>query len=366
MDPTRLPRSAVPNGTRLDDFNLWEGFALQPSTEGSCELFLDHLRMIVCSGNPALYQWVINWIADIFQNPARPVGTALVMRGAQGVGKDTVGEILGAICGERHYTVVSSPEEVTGSFNAHLEGRILLHAEEAFFAGDKRTVGKLKSLITSPRLRINQKNLPTYEVANLLHLLITSNEGWVVPAEMGERRFAVLDVSSARAQDREYFAALRQQMLHDGGCARLLHHLLYEVEVDRNLIAHPPATKALLSQQERGFNAMQRWAMECAITGKLPGGGSSPDTEAVFRSVLASFRDRRELDRATRTSIGEFLAQYGVRKPRDSGGKRAYRYAFPPLSEFRAALSKGLAATPEWDEVGEWEPEMAAPTESLI
>src|SRR6185312_14913189 len=114
---------------------------------------------------------------------------------------DTVGEILGAVCGERHYTVVSSPEEVTGSFNAHLEGRILLHAEEAFFAGDRRTVGKLKSLITSPRLRINQKNLPTYEVANLLHLLITSNEGWVVPAELGERRFAVLDVSNARAKD---------------------------------------------------------------------------------------------------------------------------------------------------------------------
>lgn len=356
MNPALPPRSAVPTGTRLDDFNMWEGLAMEPSTSGSCDLFLAHLSDIVCDGDPRLYDWVITWLADLFQNPGSPVGTALVLRGAQGVGKDTVGEVLGRILGDRHYTVVSSPEEITGTFNAHLEGRILLHAEEAFFAGDKRTIGKLKSLITSPRLRINQKNLPTYEVTNLLHFLITSNEGWVVPAELGERRFAVLDVSRARAKDRGYFAALRQQMFSEGGCRRLLHHLLNEVRVDRDLIAQPPATKALLNQQERGLNPMQRWALECARTGRLPGGGPAPETEAVFQAIHLSSRDRRELDRATRSLIGEYLAQCGVVKRRDGNGRRSYRYWFPPLKEFRAALARDLSMAPEWDDVEEWEP----------
>ena len=46
---------------------------------------------------------------------------------------------------------------------------------------------------------------------NYTRVLITSNQGWVVPATFDERRFFVLDVSPEHMQDTEYFAALRDQ-----------------------------------------------------------------------------------------------------------------------------------------------------------
>ena len=366
MDPTKAP-GIVLNGSRLPDYNLWNGFAQAPSTEGSCDLYLDHLRTIICAGDPKIYEWVIQWIAAMFQNPARLAGTALALRGVQGAGKDIVGEVLGTILGLAHYIRLSNAEGVTGSFNKHLEGRVLAQLEEAFFAGDKRHVGLVKALITSPRLNINPKYIEPYTVENLLHLLITSNEVWVVPAERGERRFTVLDVSKARANDFGYFAALRQQMFNEGGCARLLHHLLYEVTVDYQLISRPLATKALFSQQEQGFSRVMRWAMECARTGRLPGGGSTPLTEDVISAVGASVRNHSEANRDTPTSIGEFLAPLGVENDRimKQGTRRRY-YAFPPLTEFRARLASDLRFTPDWDlSVTEWETEAASLLEAL-
>jgi hypothetical protein len=59
------------------DFNMWPGFALEPSPTGSCDLFLNHLRSIVCGGDEELYEWVLMWLAHIVQHPDRLAGTAL-------------------------------------------------------------------------------------------------------------------------------------------------------------------------------------------------------------------------------------------------------------------------------------------------
>src|SRR5207248_1249859 len=33
------------------DYNLWRGWAVEPSRDGTCQLFLRHLRVAVCRGN---------------------------------------------------------------------------------------------------------------------------------------------------------------------------------------------------------------------------------------------------------------------------------------------------------------------------
>ena len=61
-----------PGYSRPDFYNLWRGFAVEPR-EGDCSKFLAHIRDNICSGNAALYAWVVAWLADIFQRPAQQV-----------------------------------------------------------------------------------------------------------------------------------------------------------------------------------------------------------------------------------------------------------------------------------------------------
>ena len=43
------------------------------------------------------------------------------------------------------------------------------------------------------------------EVVNMLHIFMSSNSDWVVPAAIDERRFCVTDVADNRIGDRAYF-----------------------------------------------------------------------------------------------------------------------------------------------------------------
>ena len=137
-----------------------------------------------------------------------------------GVGKTKVGQVVGSLLGD-HYALVSSPRYVTGQFNAHMKALLLLHADEAFWAGDKTAEGRLKDLVTGDAHFIEHKGLDPIRVKNYVRLYVTGNEDWQIPAGFGERRFAVLDVGKDHMQDTAYFAAIDAEM-DNGGREALL------------------------------------------------------------------------------------------------------------------------------------------------
>ena len=85
-------------------------------------------------------------------------------------------------------------------------------AAKTFFAEDPKIRGQLKSLITEPYRTMEAKYRAPKMVKNHLSVLMASNEQFVVPAELEDRRFVVLDVSDkykhGRDGSEEYFAPL--------------------------------------------------------------------------------------------------------------------------------------------------------------
>jgi hypothetical protein len=82
----------------------------------------------------------------------------------------------------------------------------------AYWPGDKSAEGTLKRLITEPRLFIERKGIDGFEVENCIHLVMASNDEWVVPASIDERRFVVSRVSDHRRGDAAYFAELVKEL----------------------------------------------------------------------------------------------------------------------------------------------------------
>ena len=129
------------------------------------------------------------------------------MRGPEGTGKGTLARAMMRILGQ-HALHISNAKHLIGNFNAHLRDCVFLFADEAFYAGDKAHVGVLKSLITEPYLTIEGKYQNAVQTPNFLHIMMASNEDWVVPASLEARRFCVLEVSDAHKDDHAYFAAI--------------------------------------------------------------------------------------------------------------------------------------------------------------
>jgi len=278
-----------------------------------------------------------------------------VLRGGMGVGKTIVGKIFGSLLGP-HYASVSDPRFVTGQFNAHMKQVLLLHADEAFWAGDKRAEGRLKDLVTGDEHFIEFKGIDPIKMKNYVRLFVTGNPDWQVPAGFGERRFAVVDVGEAHKEDRGYFEALAKQ-LEEGGREALLWHLLH-FDLSRVDVHVIPKTKALLEQQIETMDAEQSWWFEMLRNGELPCRERDEPSVCLTSALFARYNEHaRQVGvsrRSTEVKVGMFLRKRvpGLKSRQEADGRRAY--AFPPLKQCREAFAQALGNDVDWGADGEW------------
>lgn len=362
---TSYPNGIVfaPAGGPIGAYNHWKGFAVEPDAGSGCPLLLAHLRDVICSGDDTAAAWVIRWFAHMVQHPGEKPGTALVLRGRKGAGKDTIGEYVGSLF-PRHHTKIVNAEHLHGRFNAHQERTLLLHVEEGFWAGDHKAEASLKSLITSEQVQIERKGIDAFQVASVLRVFISSNADWVVPASFDERRFCVLNVSPHRAGDAAYFSALRHEM-EGGGRAALLHHL-QSLDLTGFNVRKPPMTEGLREQKLQSLKNVDRWWFEVLQAGELPAVqvGFADETVAWDRPLSTS-RD------GLRANYREWLKDRrfdgGALDQREFGkriraicpdvedgriGSRTGRtrvHVFPPLAECRRSFEVELGLHVDWE-----------------
>jgi Family of unknown function (DUF5906) len=334
-------------------YNLWRGFAVDPK-EGDWSLLHEHIYAIICRKQPDLFRWVQSWMADTVQHPDSPAEVALVMRGARGAGKGFVGRALASVFAP-HSIQVSNPRHLLGNFNAHLQDAVVVFADEAFIAGDRQAEGTLKMMITEPTIPIERKHRDVVTAKNVIHLIIASNDSWVVPAGLDERRFCVLDVSDERAQDHNYFGAIQQQ-LDAGGLSAMLHDLR-RFDCSGVNLRQPPTTDGLLDQKVHSLDPLQRWWFDKLHEGRLLPDHDVWNTE-VLREALCDDYSRTVAGtwahggRATCTELGIRLkrllpAPYPLaRQPTSQDRKRAY--VFPALEECRRHFTKLMGGRYPW------------------
>ena len=244
-------------------YNMWKGFTVEPK-KAPWSLFRKHIREIICDGSEEIEHFVINWMARTVQEPGRPASSAIAFRGGQGTGKSTFAKWFGHVFGT-HFLHLDSTRQLTGNFNSHLHNAILVFADEAAWPGDKAGVGALRRMVTEDTLTIERKGKDVITVPNLIHMLLASNEKWVVPAAFDERRFAVLDVSNKRRNDRDYFAAIQSELFEYGGLGGMLWDLL---ECETRFL-QIPNTKALLEQKQITAEPKMQWWYEVIDSGGL-------------------------------------------------------------------------------------------------
>lgn len=254
-----------PDSQLLQRYNLWRGWSYKP-VEGDVTPFTDFVTNIVASGNQDHAQYILGWVAQMVQKPLSKVGVGLVLRGSKGSGKTFFGELVGGLC-KAHHRIVSKAEHVTGKFNRHLEDTLMLQCDEAYWARNKAAEGALKDLLTNSRITVERKGMDSYSSNNYTRILFSSNEEWVVPASLDERRFAIFDVSDARQQDAKYFGALRRW--YDRGGAEAMLYYFKHFDLNTVDVRVAPQTNALDEQKLHSLDTVDQWLMDCIGSGEF-------------------------------------------------------------------------------------------------
>jgi hypothetical protein len=371
-----------PSGAHIKPhtLNLWQGFAVKPRA-GSWEKLRTHVFENICCGNREHFDYLMGWMARLAQKPAEQGEVAVVLKGGEGTGKGTLAKALTRIFGQ-HAMTVASAKHLTGSFNGHLRDAVFLFADEAFFAGDKSHVGVLKSLITEPVLSVEEKFKNAIQAPNFIHLMLASNEQWVIPASLDARRFFVLEVSNKRANDHQYFEAIWSE-LEAGGFEAMLHDLL---AYDLTAFNHrkPPATQGLKEQRKLSLDTAHSWwadvlhrgfvfKSQLGLEDHFEQWRDEASTKLIFDSYEAFANSRRERRLLSREALGKFLSGFGINRARrrnvvtgeritsvrDDYGSlkrkaelittpRDYVYVLRSLDEARATFENATGLTFDW------------------
>jgi hypothetical protein len=329
--------------------NLWRGFGIEPAS-GNWSLMKEHIACVLASGDKIAAEYIANWAAWAVQNPDQPAEVALVFKGGQGTGKSTFGRAMASLFGQ-HGLQVSAPNQFAGRFNSHMRDVCLLFADEAVRPDDKSAKGILKALLTEKNLPMEGKGRDIVQMTNFTKVIMASNDDWVVPTELDDRRFAVFRVSEARKQDEVYFAALNHQ-LATGGLEAMLYDLLEHPLADWHPRRSIPQTAEKDFQKTASLSSLERLFLDMLLQGALPADRWISQTEPfVATSTLTEFARRRlPRDEITWNAVNGFLKRLGFKKVDNS---RPRGFALPDLNSARAAWSR-IYTNVDWEDSGEW------------
>jgi putative DNA primase/helicase len=356
---------ALPPGDNKEQgvYNLFQGLAIdrraafewRDSAGAQAAPFFEHIRLIWCQGDDRLFQYVLRWFASIVQHPEQRMATALVLKSAEGAGKGIVVQKVAEILGRTHLCHTTSMDDVLGSFNECLKGKLLVFLDECTWGGNHRDAGTIKKLITEETIHINEKFKPRYAMQNCANFVIASNEDWVVPAGLQSRRFLCLRLDDrfagalASEQAQQHFAALR-------ACpAGAIAHVLYSVDLRGFEPRDVPVTELLQDQQSRTLGSEAQF-----VLGLIESSSRLLGTECAADELYRHYCDET---RGRASSRVVFLKQIALilgvrsRQARDGGGR--YYCLKLPDKEAAKQLFRAFMRDPGWAFVGQDEGDSA-------
>ena len=338
-------------------YNLWQGFAVQPSPSHSCKRFLDHLEGIICNGDEECYEYLLNWLSLLVQKPQKLPGVAVCLLSKPGTGKGMTMNYIGQIFGP-HYKHLTDKNQLLGRFTGQLMDAVLVFADEIHWDGNKSESGLIKGMITEKTRMMERKHHDPLEIMNCVHLILASNEKWAIPADIGDRRFFVLDVSPNRVGDTVYFETIYDEM-RNGGPAALLSFLMKR-DITLFNPGDFPKTDARVQQQIESLDSVDKWILQQLDSGAVSRFCHSEDRSWPSRVIKKAFYDdycesfRANQNRGNPTSLTAFtqsLGRLGVTptKAKDDTGQRVPAYRLPDLVTMRKAFDDLLGHSVGWD-----------------
>jgi hypothetical protein len=342
-------------------YNLFKGLSVEP-VAGKCDLYLRHVKEIICTGDQALYDYVMGWMAHAIQKPTELPGVALVLRGSQGTGKGTFAQHFGKIFGD-HFQHLVHMDHLLGKFNAHLSSALVVFADEIVWGGNKREAGQLKGIISESRRMMEAKFKDPIIVDNYARFIFATNEDWAVPTGPKERRYCVLNVDESKAENHIYFDAINTEM-RNGGLEALMHTLM-NFDLSQFNVRRYPVTEGLLEQKQLSLPSVAQWWYDILIEGDnqislekyIPPTaviGTSTPTTALFE-IYQAFAKGDRYGHGQVASCSQFvtiLSQWApIKRKRTTvaNGKRGRCLVIPDLESCRNHFKQKIGHEIDWD-----------------
>lgn len=178
------------------------------------EYVLGYMKDILCSGDEDCYNFLLKWVSNVCKGNKN--NSCLYLKGMQGIGKSTLFYFLSNHVIGNKLCLETGSDPIRTKFNEILGGKLLVCIEELenFSKGEWESISStLKRMITSSNISLQNKCTKSYESNNINNYILCSNNDAIKDDD--GRRYFILDMSTDRIGDREYFDKLYNGCFND-------------------------------------------------------------------------------------------------------------------------------------------------------
>lgn len=193
---------------------------VRPAHCGNIMTLLAHL----CDMDDEVHLWVLRWLAFPLRNPGARMSTALVFNGSEGSGKSLfMNFVVAEIYGDRAAKI--RPRDLHSTFIGWIEGASLVVVDGDFA---RQHVAKIKTAMTSESFVVERKGQASRVVSNRLNFIYVTSSPDFLPADIGNRRFMVIEVPPR--QQRAFYQAVAHEIA-EGGVDAFRDYLMHGLDM---------------------------------------------------------------------------------------------------------------------------------------
>lgn len=152
------------------------------------DLFMGHVRFMIEKEDEQIL--LLDFMSWVMQNPGHKINWALLIQGAQGVGKSYFAVVMQNLLGLMARNV--EPTALSGRFTGWAHGALLAVIEEIRISGENRfeLIDRLKPFISNNVCQIEEKGRDHRTVPNFQSYMLLTNYKDALPVNENDRRYA--------------------------------------------------------------------------------------------------------------------------------------------------------------------------------
>lgn len=300
---------------------------------GDCEVILDHLRFLFPVERELAH--VLCYLAHLARYPGVKIHHFVMVKTAQGVGKNALEELLRTMLGSHNVSLIFGAA-IEERFNPELGNNQVLIVDELDLADKASAYNKFKRWITADTQRVERKGVDKYMVRTPRGGFVFTNRDLSIRIEKSDRRLFMVK-NDAKPRGPEYYKRLFEAV-NDPDAVAAFRAYLDEVDLTAwSPTAHPPETEA-----KRDLERLSAPALEQEILA-MREDEDGPFCRPVYTvaEVAQALRERLRTNVTTQAveAIVSALGDEPIKARPTVCGRKLRLWCWKDHDDFRAATS---------------------------
>lgn len=250
--------------------NKFDGLDIAKSEVNSenCDILLYHIKNIIASGDIGVFDYLIKCMANAIQHPENKPEVYMLLKGAQGCGKNRFVDICKALIGLEYTFETGNLDDILGGFNASLSNKLLVIGNEIVNYASHKNGDKLKNFTTAEYFLITLKGVDGISERSYHWLILTTNNDRTLHICENERRLFAIHVSSLKVNNTKYFNELSEAIANKGAIKGLYNYLM-TIDLSNWKARDVPNTDLKKSMVEDSLDQVVHWFIDYCMDTKF-------------------------------------------------------------------------------------------------